>query len=253
MSLTIEPVAFVRTAYPTKFGVPRQPGLVDALEARVELAPAFRNPDAVRGLEGFSYVWLVWEFSHNRREDGSWSPTVRPPILGGTERLGVFATRSSFRPNGLALSSVRLLGVELDAPCFDGGRGPVLRVAGADMVDDTPVYDIKPYIPSSDSHPDAAVGWKESAEWQELEVAWDAGVFDRVPEHLREGVVQVLRQDPRPAYTRTGQEGRLFWVPVENLVVWFTVKGQTLTVHRIVNLDEEQMARLRSTGTVDAL
>ncbi len=249
MSLTIDPIAFVRTPYPTKFGVPRQPGLVDALEARVEFAPAFRNPDALRGLEGFDYIWLIWGFSHNGRE-GAWSPTVRPPVLGGTRRMGVFATRSSFRPNGLGLSSVRLLGVEPDAVYEDGSCGPALRVAGADMVDGTPVYDVKPYLPSSDSHPGAQTGWKQEAPWSELAVAWDDGESEKVPEHLRAGVVQLLRQDPRPAYTRTGQEGRLFWVPVADLAIWFSVEGETLTVRRVVRLDEEQMARLRATGTI---
>lgn len=248
----LEPVAHVRTPYPTKFGVPRQPGLVDALEATVEFEPAFRNPDALRGLEGFGYVWLVWSFNHNLR-GGAWSPTVRPPILGGTQRLGVFATRSSFRPNGLGLSSVRLLGVEADARYADGARGPLLRVGGADMVDGTPVFDIKPYLPSSDAHPDAAVGWKGQAVWGELRVEIPPDQLEKVPPRLREGLRQVLAQDPRPAYTRAGQEGRAFWVPLENLAVWFRVAGDELRVVRVDVLDEAHMERLRATGTVEGL
>ena len=245
----LDPIAYMRTPYPTKFGVPRQPGLVDALEARVEFAPAFRNADALRGLEGFEYVWLIWQFSRNVRE--GWSPTVRPPILGGTRRMGVFATRSSFRPNDLGLSSVRLLAVELDAPYADGSRGPLLCVAGADMVDGTPVYDIKPYLPSSDAHPDARIGWKEAAAWRELEVVIPQAELAKVPPELRRGLVQVLEQDPRPAYTRSGQEGRTFWTPVDRLAVRFTVEGGILTVTRIDVLDDAQMERLRATGTVE--
>ncbi len=251
MSLTIEPIAYVRTPYPTKFGVPRQPGLVDALESTVEFAEPYRNPDALRGLEGFDYLWLIWEFSYNRREPGSWSPTVRPPILGGTDRLGVFATRSSFRPNGLGLSSVRLLGVDLEAPYRSGGSGPALRVAGADMVDGTPVYDIKPYIVSSDSHPDASQGWRDGTAWRELEVSIPDSELAKVPHDLRDGLEQMLRQDPRPAYTRSGQEGRLFWVPLGELAIWFAVDGSALEVKRIDRLDVTQMKRLRNTGTIE--
>lgn len=249
----LDVVARVRTPYPTKFGVPRQPGLVDALDATLEFEPPYRNPDALRGLEGFSYVWLVWGFSHNAREDGGWSPTVRPPILGGTRRLGVFATRSSFRPNGLGLSSVRLLGVEQDARYADGSRGPLLRLGGADMVDGTPVFDVKPYLPSSDAHPDAQVGWKEQAAWRELEVRVPPAELQKVPQRLRDGLMQVLAQDPRPAYTRAGQEGRAFWVPLENLAVWFRVSGDVLTVVRVDVLDEARLERLRATGTVEGL
>ena len=242
--MQIDPIAHIETSYPTKFGVPRQPGLVDALHARLVFEPAYRNPDAVRGLMGFDYVWLIWAFSHN--ESAGWSPTVRPPILGGTRRMGVFATRSSFRPNNLGLSSVRLVDVR-----FDEKDGPVLVVAGADMVDGTPVFDIKPYIPSSDAHPSAAVGWKEAVEWPELEVSIPRDLLERVPSALREGLLQVLRQDPRPAYTREGQEGRLFWVPLGNLAVRFTVGEGTLSVVDIVELDDARMRRLRETGTVE--
>lgn len=249
-SVVIEPVAFVRSPYPTKFGVPRQPGLVDALEGRVEFAPAYRNADAVRGLAGFGYVWLLWQFSHNVREGGAWSPTVRPPLLGGSERVGVFATRSSFRPNNLGLSSVRLLGVDEDATCADGGRGPVLRVAGLDMADGTPVFDVKPYLPDSDAHPDAAVGWRATRAWPELDVDIPPEELARVPERLRAGLVQVLRQDPRPAYARTGQEGRVFWTPLADLAVRFTVSGSRLTVVGVERLGKAELDHLRATGNL---
>lgn len=241
---SIEPVARIRTPYPTKFGVPRQPGLADAIEAQVVFEPAYRNVDAVRGLETFGYVWLLWEFSHNRRE--GWTPTVRPPRLGGTQRMGVFATRSSFRPNGIGLSCVRLVGIDLDC-----GDAPVLRVTGADMVDGTPVYDIKPYLPFCDSHPDAGSGWIEDAAWEPLAVEVPPAELAKVPEDLRAGLVQMLRQDPRPAYTRTGRDEREFWVPFGTLAVRFLVEGGRLDVTRIVELDGDQMERLRRTGTVE--
>lgn len=248
----IEPIAHIRTPYPTKFGVPRQPGLVDALEARVVFEPSYRNAAAVRGLEGFEYIWLIWGFSHNARE-GEWSPTVRPPVLGGTRRMGVFATRSSFRPNGLGLSSVRLLGVEPEGDCQDGGHGPVLRVGGADMVDGTPVFDVKPYLPDWDAHPGARSGWRDQAAWSELEVEIPPAELAKVPSELREGLMQVLRQDPRPAYTRAGQEGRVFWVPLADLAVRFTVADGVLAVVEVVRLDAGQLARLRETGTLSEL
>lgn len=294
--MELEVIARVRTAYPTKFGVPRQPGLVDALPATVEFEPEYRNADAVRGLEGFDYVWLIWGFSHNERAVGAggagaggsagpgdgrnvgagvgeaeggaaarptWSPTVRPPILGGTTRQGVFATRSSFRPNGLGLSSVRLAGVEPDAPYADGSRGPVLHVRGADMVDGTPVFDVKPYLADTDSHPEARLGWKQGVRWPEIErVVVPPQELAKVPAELREGLIQVLRQDPRPAYTRAGQEGREFWVPLGSrpghaIAAYFTVTpapddpdAPELRVTRIERLSDVQLARLRATGTL---
>lgn len=237
---TVEPVAIARTPYPVKFGVPRQPGLVDALEAALELTAPYRDPDALRGLEGFDWIWLIWGFSHNRRQ--GWTPTVRPPRLGGTDRMGVFATRSSFRPNALGLSCVRLVAVEAE-------RGE-LRVVGADLVDGTPIYDIKPYLPFCDSHPDAACGWVEERSWRELEVAIADAHLERIPAHLHVGLHQLLAQDPRPAYTRGAQDGRRFWVPLENYVIWFVVRGTLLEVVDVEELDVARMERLRETGTV---
>ena len=239
-SCVLEPVAVARTPYPVKFGVPRQPGLVDGLEATVELVEPYRDPDALRGLEGFDWIWLVWGFSHNQR--AGWTPTVRPPRLGGTERMGVFATRSSFRPNGLGLSCVRLVGVDADEVR--------LRVVGADLVDGTPIYDIKPYLPFCDSHPTAATGWVEERPWTELEVAIPDNELAKVPPAVRRGLRQLLAQDPRPAYTRGTQDGRAFWVPLNNLVVWFTVEGERLTVERIEELDRKRYELLRETGRI---
>ena len=242
-NLQIKPIARIRTPYPTKFGVPRQPGLVDALESTVVFEPEYRHPDAVRGLEGFEYVWLIWEFSHNQRD--TWRPTVRPPVLGGNKRMGVFATRSSFRPNGLALSSVKLLRVELTE-----SRGPVLHVGGADMVDGTPIYDIKPYIPAYDCHPEAQTGWRGDAEWHELEVSWAPGVLEQVPPELREGMRQVLAQDPRPAYTRSGQEDRPFWLPLAGFAVRFKVDGRRLEVFAVEKLTKEELRQLEERGSL---
>ena len=256
--MQIEPIARVRSAYPTKFGVPRQPGLADALVAEVVFEPAYRNPDAVRGLEGFDYVWLLWAFSMNERPSSAtcgtpaFAPTVRPPILGGTRRMGVFATRSSFRPNNLALSCVRLLELVPETP-----EGPVLRVAGADAADGTPVFDVKPYLPYVDAHPEARAGWTQDVRWPVIErVSVPEPEMAKLPERLRAGLLQVLRQDPRPAYVRGSQEGRLFWVPLERWVAWFSVRqdadGPALTVARIDELSDAAYAELRATGTVRA-
>lgn len=236
----LEPVAIAHTPYPVKFGVPRQPGLVDALEATVELVDPYRDPDALRGLEGFDRIWLIWGFSHNQR--AGWAPTVRPPRLGGTERMGVFATRSSFRPNGLGLSCVRLADVEVSAMR--------LRVVGIDVVDGTPIYDIKPYLPFCDSHPQAATGWVEERTWNELRVEIPVVELAKVPSALQRGLYQLLEQDPRPAYTRGVQDGREFWVPLADLVVWFVVRDDLLTVTRIDKLDAAQLEHLRATGQI---
>ena len=186
-------VARIRTDFDTKFGIPRQSGLVEELVGRIVFEPEFRNPDALRGLEGFSHLWLVWEFSQARREE--WSPTVRPPRLGGNRRLGVFATRSPFRPNPIGLSCVRLAGVDLDTP-----DGPVIRVAGADLLDGTPIYDIKPYLPYADCKPEAVGGFAAAPKEADLTVDFPADLLARVPEDKRAALIGVLAQDPRPSY-----------------------------------------------------
>lgn len=190
MELTV--IARMRSPFPDKFGIPRQSGLVDSLEGLVVFAPAFRVEEALRGLESFSHLWLIWGFS--AREEKGWSPTVRPPRLGGDRRMGVFATRSPNRPNALGLSAVRLMGLEKTAD------GTCLRVAGADLMDGTPIYDIKPYLPYTDSHPDAVGGYAHDAPDVHLQVDFPPELLNRVPEALRVGLIQVLAQDPRPAY-----------------------------------------------------
>lgn len=248
--MEIEPIARVRSPYPTKFGVPRQPGLVD-VAAEVVFEPAYRSADAVRGLEGFDYVWLIWAFSHNVRDAAdAWSPTVRPPALGGTRRMGVFATRSSFRPNDLALSCVRLLSVELG-----GDEGPRLRMTGADMADGTPVFDVKPYLPYADAHPEARAGWTADARWPVIErVEVPPAELAKLPAELRGPLVQLLRQDPRPAYARA-QTDRTFWVPLGRFAAWFCMRADAdgepcLVVTRVAELTDAELAELRATGTV---
>ncbi|MBR2836478.1 MAG: tRNA (N6-threonylcarbamoyladenosine(37)-N6)-methyltransferase TrmO [Coriobacteriales bacterium] len=241
-------IARIHTRYPAKFGVPRQPGLADALTAEIRFEPPFRNADAVRGLEGFEYIWLIWGFDLNERE--TWSPTVRPPILGGTQRVGVFATRSSFRPNSLGLSSVKLLAIDPHGKYAEGESGPVLTVAGADMVDGTPIYDIKPYIASWDAHPQASEGWREGVAWPELKVEIPSSELGKIPTELHEGLLQLLRQDPRPAYTRTGQEDRVFWVPLGPYAIRFTVTGSHLSVIGIDTLTPAQQQELQKTGSI---
>ena len=217
----MEPIAHIRSDFPTKFGVPRQAGLVEALQAAVVFEPPCRVPEALRGIEGFSHLWLIWEFSQNRRE--GWSPTVRPPRLGGNKRLGVFATRSPFRPNPIGLSCVRLEGVELDTP-----EGPVLHVSGADLVDGTPILDIKPYIPYADCHPEAAGGFAGTAPEGELTVEIPSRLLERVPPDRREALEGVLAQDPRPSYQDDPE--RVYGFGFAGLEVRFTVKDGTLTV-----------------------
>lgn len=223
----IRPVAHIKTPYPVKFGVPRQPGLVDALEGVVYFEPEFRDADAVRGLETFDHVWLIWDFSQNHR-GGKWTPTVRPPRLGGTRRMGVFATRSSFRPNDLALSCVRLARVELDEEYPDGSRGPALHVIGADMMDGSPIYDIKPYLPYVDSHPEATGGFTTRNTGYELTVQDPDNLLASLPPRRAEALRGVLAQDPRPSYQHDPE--RVYGMAFGGYEVKFRVNEKTLTV-----------------------
>lgn len=191
MQVTMDVIARVQSDFSGKFGIPRQSGLVPELRARVVFEPAYRNPDMLRGLEGFSHLWLIWNFSANE----GWSPTVRPPRLGGNQRMGVFATRSPFRPNPVGLSCVRLVEVQPNTP-----EGPVLVIAGADLLDGTPVFDIKPYVPYADSHPEALGGFTVGAGDFLLEVDFPPALLEQIPEHLRAGLLGVLAHDPRPSY-----------------------------------------------------
>ena len=217
--LTLEPIARIRTEFPEKFGIPRQSGLVEQLQARVEFLPEFRIPEALRGLEGFSHIWLIWEFSQNQ----GWSPTVRPPRLGGNKRMGVFATRSPFRPNPLGLSCVRLEGIDWDSP-----QGPVLLVGGADLLDGTPIYDIKPYVPLSDCRPEAVGGFSDAHREDRLEVDFPAQLLDKVPEKKRTALLGVLSQDPRPSYH--GDPQRIYGMAFAGMEIKFTVEQGTLHV-----------------------
>lgn len=191
--VNINAIARLYGAFPQKFGIPRQSNIVENIVSKIVFEPEYRNADALRGIEDFDYVWLIWRFSENERE--GWSPTVRPPRLGGNRRMGVFATRSSFRPNGLALSSVRLVKVE-----WQSAEGPVLYVAGADLMDGTPIYDIKPYLPYTDAHPDARSGFAPSAAEQLLEVRCAPELLDKIKEELRDPLFDILAHDPRPSY-----------------------------------------------------
>ena len=220
----MRPVARIRSDFPEKFGIPRQSGLVESLGARIIFEPAFRIADAVRGLEDFSHIWLLWEFSETKRDD--WSPTVRPPRLGGNVRMGVFATRSPFRPNPIGLSCVRLLRVE-HAPAL----GPVLHVAGADLMDGTPIYDIKPYIPYADCHPEAVGGFTTAEDMPALQVDFPAALLERVPPEKRGALIGVLEQDPRPRYQADPE--RVYGLSFAGLEVRFSVDGARLTVRDV--------------------
>lgn len=223
----IHPIGHMESDFLTKFGIPRQSGLVEELDSTIVFEPEYRNPDALRGLEGFSYIWIIWQFSKNLRKD--WSPTVRPPRLGGNTRMGVFATRSSFRPNGLALSCVRLLGI---AETED--RGTVLRVAGADLMNGTPIFDIKPYIPYSDAHPEALGGFTDSANAFLLEVKCQNSLLEVVPEEKRSALLGVLSHDPRPSYQH--DPDRVYGLDFAGCNVKFTVRENVLQVERITKI-----------------
>ena len=221
MERTMRAIARIHSDFSTKFGIPRQSGLVDALTATVVFEPEFRNPDALRGIEGFSHLWLIWEFSEAAREH--WSPTVRPPRLGGNERLGVFATRSPFRPNPIGLSCVRLVQVRLDSKL-----GAVLLVSGADLMDGTPIYDIKPYLPYADAHPEAVGGFAQERPAAALAVEFPSALLTLVPENRREALLGVLALDPRPSYQ--ANPTRVYGMSFAGFDIRFTVKGSTLTV-----------------------
>ena len=221
-------IARVHSDFATKFGVPRQSGLVDALEATVVFEPEYRNPAALRGLEEFSHLWLVWVFDQAARE--TWSPTVRPPRLGGNRRMGVFATRSPFRPNPIALSAVKLAGVRQTAE-----YGPVLHIRGADLMNGTPILDIKPYIPYADCHPEALGGFAAVPAGETLEVVIPADILPRIPAERLEALRGVLAQDPRPHYQN--DPDRVYGFGFAGMEVKFSVDGSRLTVVDVQNAD----------------
>ena len=219
--IQIQVIARMKSDFPTKFGIPRQSGLVQELRSTIVFEPEYRNEDALRGLEGFSHLWLIWQFSEAVRS--GWSPTVRPPRLGGNTRLGVFATRSPFRPNNLGLSSVKILGLEKTRD-----YGTVIHVAGADLMDGTPIFDIKPYIPYSDCHTDALGGFTDTAESFLLQVNFPAPLLEKLPQDKREAAKAVLSHDPRPSYQR--KPGRVYGLNFAGFDIRFTVENDELTV-----------------------
>ena len=216
----VEIIAWVETDFPEKFGIPRQSGLADT-KGRVIFAPEYRNPDALRGLEGFSHIWLIWQFSKSLRE--GWSPTVRPPRLGGNRRIGVFATRSPFRPNAIGLSAVKLEAVRQDPRL-----GPVLEISGADLVDGTPVFDIKPYLPLADSIPGAAEGFAGPARAYALAVNFPERLKGKLPPDKAAALETVLAQDPRPSYHEDPE--RVYGFPFAGFEIRFAVAEGVLTV-----------------------
>ena len=219
--IVISPIARIRSDFPTKFGIPRQSGLVQELQATVVFEPEYRNADALRGLEDFSHLWLIWQFSEAVRS--GWSPTVRPPRLGGNTRLGVFATRSPFRPNNLGLSCVRFAGLEQTKDF-----GTVIHVAGADLMDGTPIFDIKPYSPYADCHPEATGGFTDTAGDFLLEVDFPSALLNLVPENKQEALVGVLSHDPRPSYQKDPE--RTYGLTFGSVNVRFSVRENRLTV-----------------------
>ncbi|WP_028902049.1 tRNA (N6-threonylcarbamoyladenosine(37)-N6)-methyltransferase TrmO [Prevotella sp. P6B4] len=223
--MEIQPIAHFESPFPTKFGIPRQSGLVPDLTGRIILAPAYRQIDAVRGIEAFDYLWIVWEFSANR--DAEKSLTVRPPRLGGNQRMGVFATRSPFRPNNLGLSCVRLDRVENDPKL-----GPVIYVRGADLMDGTPIYDIKPYVAYADAHPEARSGFVDQTEWQPLQVEFPDTLAARIPADKITSLIATLEQDPRPRYH--DDPDRIYGMPFLRFDIRFKVAGHVLTVVDVV-------------------
>ena len=227
MDVNIQVIARMHSDFATKFGIPRQSGLVDELRSTIVFEPEFRNADALRGIEDFSHLWIIWQFSEAVREE--WSPTVRPPRLGGNTRMGVFATRSPFRPNNLGLSCVKLLGVEKTEH-----SGMVLHVGGADLMDGTPIFDIKPYIPYSDAHPDAAGGFTDTAGDFLLEVIFPDDLLAKLPLDKREAAIGVLSHDPRPSYQR--KPGRIYGLTFAGFDIRFTVENDTLNVVEVHKL-----------------
>ncbi len=221
-------IGHIRTDFPSKFGIPRQSGLIETLKGKIILEPEYRNPQVYKGIEQFSHIWLLWEFSEAQKEH--WSATVKPPRLGGKTRMGVFATRAPFRPNNIGLSCVKLDRVEMDEK-----DGPVLWVAGVDLLDGTPIYDIKPYIPLTDCHPEASEGYTKETKIHELKVEFPEELLNQYPEEKRQAVLGILAQDPRPTYFQDPE--RVYGVPFAGFDVKFKVDGDTLVVCGLERLD----------------
>lgn len=219
-------IAHIQTDFPDKFGIPRQSGIIEELKGKIVFEPEYRRAEAVRGLEEFSHIWLLWEFS--KIGERQWSATVRPPRLGGNKRIGVFATRSPFRPNNIGLSCVRLTGIEEDKK-----QGIVLHVQGADLMDGTPIYDIKPYIPFTDCHPEASEGYTRETRAHKLTVDFPKELLELYPTEKREAVIEILELDPRPAYIQDSE--RIYGMSYAGLDIQFQVDGERLTVIKILS------------------
>ncbi len=221
MEFTVKPIAHIKSDFSSKFGIPRQSGLIDELEATVIFEPEFRNPDALRGIEGYSHIWLLWLFSECAEKE--WSPTVRPPRLGGNKRMGVFASRSPFRPNSIGLSCVKLISInETDE------NGISLTVSGADLLDGTPIIDIKPYLPYVDSHPEASGGFALQEKEGSLEVDFPEHLMSDIPQDKRKALTAVLKQDPRPQYQDDAE--RIYGLEFAGYDVRFRIADKVLTV-----------------------
>ena len=225
--MEIRPIADFHSPFGTKFGIPRQSGIIPELEGKIVFRPEYRNAEALRGLEEFDYLWLIWEFSANRGDSGTWSPTVRPPRLGGNTRIGVFASRSPFRPNGLGLSAVRILRIEKDGP-----EGPVIHVSGTDLMDGTPIYDIKPYVTYADSRPDARSGFVDANSWTTLEVIIPSEIATKLPEKARKMISGILAQDPRPQYHDDPE--KIYGMEFDSMDVRFRVHDGIAEVTEII-------------------
>ena len=221
---SLKPIAHMQSDFSTKFGIPRQSGIVDALRSTIIFEPEFRNPEALRGLEGYSYIWLIWGFSESPKD--TWSPTVRPPRLGGNIRMGVFATRSPFRPNSLGLSSVKILEIENTAE-----YGHVIHVAGADLMNGSPIFDVKPYVPDADSHPDALAGFASPGNKPKLQVDIPREWAECIPEDKLDAIIGILSQDPRPSYQQ--DPGKIYGMEFSQMEIKFCVEGKTVVITEV--------------------
>ena len=224
---SIKPIAYIRNDFPDKFGIPRQSSLINTLKAEIVFEPEYRNPEAFRGLEDYSHIWLIWGFSENTKSN--WTATVRPPRLGGNTRMGVFATRSPFRPNPLGLSSVRLESIELHSE-----HGPILHILGADLMNGTPIFDIKPYLPYADSHPEASEGFAGPLKNYSLHIECAPELLEHVPSDKQEALMAVLAQDPRPSYQNNPE--RIYGLRFAGMEVKFRVENDVLYVIHIKHL-----------------
>ena len=228
MDMELKQIATIRTGFVEKFGIPRQSGLVRQAKGQIEFLPEYRSKESLRGLEGYSHIWILWGFSESKKEH--WAATVTPPRLGGKKRMGVFATRSPFRPNAIGMSVVKLEDI-----VFDEKKGDVIIVSGVDMLDGTPVYDIKPYLPYADSYPDATAGFAADVFEHNLEVVFPDEWKEKLPTEYREIVTEILKQDPRTSFIN--DESRVWGITYENYNVRFTVCGTVLTVCEVELLD----------------